>query len=74
MAHRGHKKAIIAIYRMLLTAIWNVISKHEPYSPDGYALPQPSSVAKPLTKSQGLALLRQVNCVIKDDNPPPDST
>ncbi len=70
-AHRGHKKAIIAICRMLLTAIWNVISKSEPYSPDGYAVPKPSFVAKPLTKSQGLALLRQMGYVIKDDNPPP---
>ena len=70
-AHRGHKKAIIAICRMLLTAIWNVLSKREPYSPDGYAVPQPSFVAKPLTKSHGLALLRQMGYVIKDDNPPP---
>ena len=70
-AHRGHKKAIIAICRMLLTAIWNVISKCEPYSPDGYAVPQPSFVAKPLTKSQGLALLRQMGYIIKEDNPPP---
>jgi hypothetical protein len=69
-AHRGHKKAIIAICRMLLTAIWNVLTKREPYSPDGYAVPQPSFVAKPLTKSQGLALLRQMGYVIKDDNPP----
>ena len=70
-AHRGHKKAIIAICRMLLTAIWNVLSKREPYSPDGYSVPQPSFVSKPLTKSQGLALLRQMGYVIKDDNPPP---
>ena len=28
-------------------------------------------VAKPLTKSQGLALLRQMGYLIKDDNPPP---
>jgi len=70
-ARRGHKKAIIAICRMLLTAIWNVISKREPYSPDGYAVPQRPFVAKPLTKSQGLALLKQMGYVIKDDNPPP---
>ena len=31
-ARRGHKKAIIAICRMFLTAIWNVLSKGEPYS------------------------------------------
>ena len=70
-AHRGHKKAIIAICRMLLTAIWNVLTKREPYSPDGFAVPQPSFVAKPLTKSQGLALLRQMGYIIKDDNSPP---
>jgi len=30
-ARRGHKKAIIAVCRMLLTAIWNILSKLEPY-------------------------------------------
>ena len=30
---RGHKKAIIAIARMMLTAIYNIIKKHEPYNP-----------------------------------------
>ena len=69
-AHRGHKKAIIAICRMLLTAIWNVLDKREPYSPDGYAVPQPSFVAMPLTKSQGLALLRQMGYVIMNVTPP----
>ena len=29
-ARRGHKKAIISLCRMLLTAIWNVLSKCEP--------------------------------------------
>jgi transposase len=35
-ARRGHKKAIIAICRMLLTAIWNILYKQEPYLVDGY--------------------------------------
>ena len=30
---RGHKKAVIAIARMLLTAIYNILKKHEPYNP-----------------------------------------
>ncbi|MGN0682400.1 MAG: IS110 family transposase [Oscillospiraceae bacterium] len=30
---RGHKKAIIAIARMLLTAIYHMLKKDEPYSP-----------------------------------------
>ncbi len=33
---RGHKKAIIAIARMLLTAIYNMLKKNEPYNPGLY--------------------------------------
>lgn len=33
---RGHKKAIIAIARMLLTAIYNILKKGEPYNADLY--------------------------------------
>ena len=33
---RGHKKAIIAIARMLLTAIYNILKKNEPYNIDLY--------------------------------------
>lgn len=32
-AHRGHKKAIIAIARMMLTAIYHIISKGEEFNP-----------------------------------------
>ena len=31
-ARRGHKKVIIAICRMLLTAIWHILSDGEPYT------------------------------------------
>ncbi len=33
---RGHKKAIMAIARMLLTTIYNILKKSEPYNPDLY--------------------------------------
>ena len=33
---RGHKKAIIAVARMLLTAIYNMLKKNEPYNPELY--------------------------------------
>ena len=33
---RGHKKAIIAIARMLLTAIYNMLKKNESYDPELY--------------------------------------
>jgi transposase len=34
---RGHKKAIIAIARMLLTAIYNILKKNEPYNTELYS-------------------------------------
>lgn len=34
---RGHKKAIIAIARTLLTAIYNILKKNEPYKAELYA-------------------------------------
>ena len=70
-ARHGHKKAIIAICRMLLTAICNVLAKGVPYSPDGFSAPQPVFSPKPLTKSQGIALLRQMGYLIKEDSPVP---
>ena len=33
---RGHKKAVIAIARVLLTAIYNMLKKNEPYNPELY--------------------------------------
>ena len=33
---RGHKKAIIAIARMLLTAIYNILKKNQPYNAELY--------------------------------------
>jgi len=33
---RGHKKAIIAIARMLLVAIYNILKRNEPYNPELY--------------------------------------
>lgn len=57
-AHRGHKKAIIAVCKMLLTAIWNMLSKLEPYNPAGFLEHRPVNEEKVLTKSQALELLR----------------
>ena len=68
-ARRGHKKAIIAICRMLLTAIWNILTKLEPYSDKGYRtdhIPQPQKL---ITKEEGLKFLRSRGFVFKDDPP-----
>ena len=66
-SHRGHKKAIIAVCKMLLTAIWNMLSKLEPYNPDGFLEHRPVNEKKILTKSQALELFRLRGYTITDD-------
>jgi len=69
-ARRGHKKAIIAICRMLLTAIWHILSNGEPYSSEGYFAERPLSQTKVLTTQQALNLLKSRGFIIKDDSSP----
>ena len=57
-SRRGHKKAVIAVCKMLLTAIWNMLSKLEPYNPEGFLEHRPVKQEKTLTVSQALELLR----------------
>ena len=66
-ARRGHKKAIIAICKMILTAIWNILSKLEPYNPAGYLTDKNTNHSTVITKSQGLALLRQRGYIFTDE-------
>ena len=72
-SHRGHKKAMIAICKMLLTAIWNILSNGEAYRADGYLIhsPRPVDKSKVLTTKQALELLRLRGFVIQDDPPDP---
>lgn len=66
-SHRKHKKAIIAVCKMLLTTIWNMLSKPEPYNPDGFLEHRPVNESKVLTKAQALELLRKRGYTITDD-------
>lgn len=66
-SRRGHKKAIIAICRMILTAIWHILSDLKPYTPEGFLESRPVNEEKILTTSQALNLMRQRGYVIKDD-------
>ena len=66
-ARRGHKKAIIAICRMLLTAIWNMLTKLVPYSPLGFLEPRPSNPDKMFTVAQALHFLRLRGYSIQDE-------
>lgn len=66
-ARRGHKKAIIAICRMLLTAIWNILSKLEPYSPDGFMTDMPTKSPMIVTTAQALNILKSRGYIIRDE-------
>ena len=66
-ARRGHKKAIIALCRMILTAIWNILSRLEPYSATGYLADKLTEHSVIISKSEGLALLRKCGYIFKDE-------
>lgn len=65
-ARRGHKKAIIAVCRMLLTAIWNILSKLEPYKADGFLNERPADKARTLSTAEALKLLKSRGYLIRD--------
>ena len=67
---RGHKKAIIARCRMILTAIWHILTDLKPYTSDGFLESRPVKKEKVLTTSQALNLLRQRGYLIKDEPSP----
>lgn len=53
---------------MLLTAIWNILSKLVPYTPvDFLATPHAAAPSRTLTISQGLSLLRHRGYILVDD-------
>lgn len=66
-ARRGHKKAIVAVCRMLLTAIRNILSKTQPYSVKGYLADKLTEHSVVISKSEGLALLRKRGYIFKDE-------
>ena len=64
---RSHKRAIIAIARMLLTAIYNILKRDEPYNPDVYRKPDVASFDR---EQQAILLLqRRGYSVFKEDIP-----
>lgn len=66
-SHHGHKKAVIAVCKMLLTAIWNMLCKLEAYNPDGFLEHRPVNEKKILTASQALELFRHRGYTIIND-------
>ncbi len=53
---RGHKKAIIAIARMLLTALYNMLKKKEPYNAELYKKSDAFPVEREITVEQAYTI------------------
>ena len=56
---RGHKKAVIAIARKLLAAIWNMLVKNKRYNHELHQKSDPPPINRVLTPEQAFALLRK---------------
>ena len=63
---RGGKKAVIAIARKLLTAIWHMLSKKEPYNSELYRKADNPPVKRELSLEQASILLRKQGFFVRD--------
>ena len=67
---RGSKKAKVAIARRLLTAIYQILLKDEPYRPYAAHVSESAPQNRVLTEEQAFALLRRQGYVIKTSSVP----
>ena len=56
---RGHKRAIIAIARMLLTAIYHILLKDEPYNPELYKKVEVLPKTRNITVDEAILLAKR---------------
>lgn len=61
---RGHKKAIIAIARMLLTAIYNILKKNEPYNPELYCKEDCPPAHRQVSVDQAIFILQRQGFIV----------
>ena len=63
---RGAKKAILAIARMLLTCIYHILAKNEPFDEALYRVadPMPAGRNQPIDLAQAIALLESMGATI----------
>ncbi|AJA49905.1 transposase IS116/IS110/IS902 family protein [Clostridium pasteurianum DSM 525 = ATCC 6013] len=62
---RGHKKAIIAIARMLLTALYNMLKNKEPYNADLYKKSDVFPIQREITVEQAILIAQNQGYKIK---------
>lgn len=64
---RGHKRAIIAIARMLLTAIYHILKKKEPYNAELYKKSDILPVTREITVEQAILIAQRHGYSIKNN-------
>lgn len=62
---RGHKRAILAIARMLLTAIYHILKKKEPYNAELYKKSDILPVSREITIEQAILIAQRQGYSIK---------
>ena len=65
---RGHKKAIIAICRMLLTAIYAILKNSESYNPNLYRREEPVPISRSFTVDQAIAFVKRNGFLVVDSD------
>lgn len=66
---RGHKKAIIAIARMLLTAIYNILKRNEPYNAELYHKSDKPPAHRELSVKEAVFILQRQGYLVTAPNP-----
>lgn len=66
---RGHNKAIIAIARMLLTAIYNILKKNEPYNAELYRRIDKPPANREVTVNEAIFILQRQGYLITEPTP-----
>ena len=66
---RGHKKAVVAIARILLTAIYNILKKHEPYNPELYRKSDTPHEHRIVTIDEAVFILQRQGYIVSSPIP-----
>ena len=67
---RGKKKAIIAVARRLLTAMYHILSKAEPYDPSAYRKEDKPPVVRQISQHKDFEMLSRMGYVVVLGSPP----
>lgn len=68
---RGKKRATIAIARRLLTAIYHILKKGEPYNPAAYIKEDKPPVVRHISQEKAFEMLERMGYIVLQHKPPP---